>query len=133
MLVRGRRKTAVAPDLVGNGNRFLFAGGFTAEKRCGFPSGTLSTRFDGFLLGQSSRKNRGFSASSVPFGPLWNKIGTGKGARSMFRGNGSNCTLGICAVALGCGILIAVLFPVGALLFLVAFLLIACGCACIKH
>ena len=30
--------------------------------------------------------------------------------------------LGVCAVALGAGILIAAIFPVGALLFLVAFL-----------
>ncbi|MGO5048615.1 hypothetical protein [Dysosmobacter sp. Sow4_B12] len=50
----------------------------------------------------------------------------------MFRGGG-NCILGICAVALGAGILIAAIFPVGALLFLVAFLLIACGCACCRR
>lgn len=41
--------------------------------------------------------------------------------------------LGIFAVALGAGILIAAIFPVGALLFLVAFLLIACGCACCRR
>lgn len=40
--------------------------------------------------------------------------------------------LGICAVGLGAGILIAAIFPVGALLFLVAFLLIACGLACCR-
>lgn len=40
--------------------------------------------------------------------------------------------LGICAVALGVGILIAAIFPVGALLFVVASLLIACGCACCR-
>ncbi len=51
----------------------------------------------------------------------------------MFRGNGGSCILGIFAVAMGSGILIAAIFPVGALLFLVAFLLIACGCACIKR
>jgi len=50
----------------------------------------------------------------------------------MFRGNGP-CILGICAVALGAGILIAAIFPVGALLFLVAFLLIACGCTCCRR
>jgi len=38
--------------------------------------------------------------------------------------------LGLCALALGAGILIAAIFPVGALLFLVAFLLIGCGIAC---
>ena len=41
--------------------------------------------------------------------------------------------LGICAVALGAGILIAAVFPVGALMFLVAILLIACGCACCRR
>ncbi len=44
-----------------------------------------------------------------------------------------NWLLGFFAVALGAGILIAAIFPVGALLFLVAFLLIACGFACCKH
>ena len=49
----------------------------------------------------------------------------------MFRRNhGGFWILGIFAVALGAGILIAAIFPVGALLFLVAFVLIACGCAC---
>ena len=47
------------------------------------------------------------------------------------RGNGSTC-LGICAFALGLGIFIAAVFPVGVLMFLVAFLLIACGIACLK-
>lgn len=41
--------------------------------------------------------------------------------------------LGVLAVALGAGILIAAIFPTGALLFLVAFLLIACGCFCCRH
>lgn len=50
-----------------------------------------------------------------------------------WRGGGGGCILGICAVALGSGILIAAIFPVGALLFLVAFLLIACGCACCRR
>jgi len=44
-----------------------------------------------------------------------------------------NCRwLGVCAAALGVGILIAVLFPTGFLLFLVAFLLIACGLGCMR-
>lgn len=52
----------------------------------------------------------------------------------MFRRcGGGGCILGICAVALGAGILIAAIFPIGCLLFLVAFLLIACGGACIKN
>lgn len=41
--------------------------------------------------------------------------------------------LGLCAFALGAGILITAIFPVGALLFLVAFLLIGCGCACLRR
>ena len=41
--------------------------------------------------------------------------------------------MGLLAIALGCGILIAAIFPVGALLFLVAFLLIFCGCACLRR
>ncbi len=40
--------------------------------------------------------------------------------------------LGICALALGLGIFIAAVFPVGILMFLVAFLLIACGIACLR-
>lgn len=61
-------------------------------------------------------------------------IRTEKGAGRMFgRRGGGACLLGICAVALGAGILIAAIFPVGALLFLVAFLLIACGCACCRR
>lgn len=44
-----------------------------------------------------------------------------------------NCRwLGACAAALGAGILIAAIFPTGFLLFLVAFLLIACGCGCLR-
>jgi len=50
----------------------------------------------------------------------------------MFR-DGGRWLLGLFAVALGTGILIAAVFPVGALLFLVAFLLIACGCACCRR
>lgn len=41
--------------------------------------------------------------------------------------------LGVLAVALGAGILIAAIFPTGALLFLVAFLLIACGWYCCRR
>lgn len=36
-------------------------------------------------------------------------------------------------LALGAGILIAAIFPVGALMFLVAGLLIACGAACLRR
>ncbi len=41
--------------------------------------------------------------------------------------------MGICALALGLGILIVAIFPTGCLLFLVAFLLIGCGCACMRR
>lgn len=50
----------------------------------------------------------------------------------MFRGNWG-CILGIFAVALGAGILIAAIFPVGFLMILVAFLLIVCGSCCMKR
>ena len=41
--------------------------------------------------------------------------------------------LGIAAIALGIGILITVIFPEGALLFLSAALLIICGSMCIRR
>lgn len=51
-----------------------------------------------------------------------------------FHGKGDGSwLLGMFAVALGAGILISAIFPVGALLFLVAFVLIACGCACCRR
>lgn len=50
----------------------------------------------------------------------------------MFCGGG-RWIIGIFAVALGAGILIAAVFPIGALLFLVAFLLIASGCTCLRR
>ena len=60
-------------------------------------------------------------------------MGVRKGRGRMFRRGGGCTLLGICAAALGAGILIAAIFPVGALMFLVAFLLIACGCACCRR
>ena len=52
----------------------------------------------------------------------------------MFHGRGGGCwLLGMFAVGLVAGILITAIFPVGALLFLVAFVLIACGCACCRR
>lgn len=56
-----------------------------------------------------------------------------KGGIRMFHRGDGNLFLGILAVSLGCGILIAAIFPTGALMFLVAFLLITCGCACCKR
>ncbi len=41
--------------------------------------------------------------------------------------------MGLLALALGAGILIAAIFPAGFLLFLVAFLLIGCGFACLRR
>ena len=41
--------------------------------------------------------------------------------------------LGLFAVALGVGILVTAVFPVGFLMFLIAFLLIACGGACLRR
>lgn len=45
-----------------------------------------------------------------------------------------NCgaAIGLCALCLGAGILIAALFPAGILLFLAALLLIAGGLICLK-
>ena len=40
--------------------------------------------------------------------------------------------VGLCALMLGTAIFVVAIFPVGALLFLVAFLLIACGAGCIR-
>lgn len=47
-------------------------------------------------------------------------------------GRGGNCCVAVMAIALGAGILIAAIFPVGFLTFLVAFLLIACGIALLR-
>lgn len=56
----------------------------------------------------------------------------GRGGANMRR-NDCGTVIGICALGLGLGILIAAVFPVGALMFLVSFLLIACGCCCLKR
>ncbi len=41
--------------------------------------------------------------------------------------------LGVAAIALGIGIMITVIFPQGALLFMIAVLLVVCGCLSLKH
>ena len=46
---------------------------------------------------------------------------------------GSCRFLGLCALGLGLGILICAVFPTGVLLFLVAFLLMACGFGCMRR
>ncbi len=48
-------------------------------------------------------------------------------------GSGPWRCVGLCALALGLGIFIAAVFPVGALMFLVAFLLIFCGIGCLRR
>jgi len=68
-----------------------------------------------------------------PRGP---QTGATAGARAGWWTGGGACggwIIGICALALGLGILIAAVFPVGCLMFLVAFLLIACGIACLRN
>ena len=46
---------------------------------------------------------------------------------------GEQVSVSLCALALGLGIFIAAVFPVGALMFLVAFLLIFCGIGCLRR
>lgn len=50
----------------------------------------------------------------------------------MYHGNPWR-TLGFCALALGLSIFIVAIFPVGGLMFLVAFLLIFCGIGCLRN
>lgn len=47
--------------------------------------------------------------------------------------NGGACCIAFMAIALGAGILVAAIFPVGFLTFLVSFLLIACGVALLRN
>lgn len=49
----------------------------------------------------------------------------------MRHGDRGRCCIGICALSLGIGIFVAAVFPVGFLMFLVAFLLIASGIMCL--
>lgn len=48
-------------------------------------------------------------------------------------GPGCRCLGDLGPGPLAWGILIAAIFPAGAVLFLVAFLLICCGCACLRR
>lgn len=48
------------------------------------------------------------------------------------RGHGARRCAGLCALMLGLGIFIVAVFPVGALMFFVAFLLIFCGIGCLR-
>jgi len=87
-----------------------------------------------------------FPLFRIEISPLWNFVphafsfpgiywSTRGGAADMWcgRGGGGGCWLGVCAVSLGLGILIAAIFPTGFLLFIVALLLIACGSACLRR
>ena len=49
----------------------------------------------------------------------------------MRRGN-CGAVIGVCALGLGLGVMIADIFTVGALMLLVAYLLIACGIVCLR-
>ena len=60
-------------------------------------------------------------------------IETEKGRGSAVRCGNNLWFPGICALALGLGILITAIFPVGVLMFLIAFLLIVCGGACLRR
>ncbi len=50
----------------------------------------------------------------------------------MRRCGGGSWFLGICALGMGLGTLIAAVCPVGCLMVMVAFLLIACGVVCLR-
>lgn len=66
-------------------------------------------------------------------GGTWAVCVREEAGRMCNRGPGNCWFIGIFAVALGVGILIAAIFPVGMLMFLVACVLIACGLACCKR
>lgn len=77
------------------------------------------------MTGSSAALRAMHAASALSY------TGAGEGY-TVRRCGGGSWFLGICALGLGLGILIAAVFPVGCLMFLVAFLLIACGVACLR-
>ena len=77
------------------------------------------------MTGSSAALHAMHAASALSY------TGAGEGY-TVRRCGGGSWFLGICALGLGLGILIAAVFPVGCLMFLVAFLLIACGVACLR-
>ena len=76
-----------------------------------------------YILERKERRRAAMGCGNGGFGGNWGCGNGGGGAR----------LLGLFAVALGAGILIAAVFPVGVLMFLVAFLLIGCGFVCCRR
>ena len=72
------------------------------------------------------------AVTPAPPGIYCHRSETEREGRHIRHGDGCGRFLGICALGLGLGILIAAIFPVGVLMFLVSFLLIACGIVCLK-
>ena len=79
-------------------------------------------------MGKEIAKKRSAMHSAFSASIYWSR-----GGPAMRGWNCGGTIIGICALALGLGILIAAVFPVGCLMFLVAFLLIACGIACLRN
>ena len=79
----------------------------------------------------TSRQRGGAALRAMHAASALSYTGAGEGY-TVRRCGGGSWFLGICALGLGLGILIAAVFPVGCLMFLVAFLLIACGVACLR-
>ena len=61
----------------------------------------------------------------------WGRTDPAERRDEMYRNNW-RC-IGLCALALGLSIFVVAIFPVGAVLFLTAFLLVACGIGCIRR
>lgn len=78
------------------------------------------------------QKRRRLFARTEGHRPVYTVAGTQWGGGAAMRGRNS-CWFGFFALALGSAILIVAIFPVGFLMFLVAFLLIVCGCDCIRR
>lgn len=78
---------------------------------------------------------RGFCFRNIKVSAVYNDKERKRGVEGMVI-DMSRCKvrlLGICALALGLGILITAIFPVGCLLIIIAFLLIGCGFYCAKN
>ena len=121
------------------GRRVVFLGGYAPVGRdpCVPPPGThFSAGHAGPALrdGMLNRVSRTASPTfprAMHAASALSYTGAGEGY-TVRRCGGGSWFLGICALGLGLGILIAAVFPVGCLMFLVAFLLIACGVACLR-
>ena len=145
---RGRRPrrpvSAAVPRCEAPSGRGLSAQPTGGEKNAGhlslrqrfalIPPSQREERGDGFprqcshwlgMTGSTAALRAMHAASALSY------TGAGEGY-TVRRCGGGSWFLGICALGLGLGILIAAVFPVGCLMFLVAFLLIACGVACLR-